>query len=62
MDEAIEMVLQSCHTYDVESSFIRRFATREKELPYLNTETDYSQTDTGQVNTRLAAFWETIDK
>ncbi len=62
MDEAIEMVLQSCHTYDVESSFIRRFATREKELPYLNTETDYSQTDTGQVNTRLVAFWETIDK
>ena len=56
------MVLQSCHTYDVESSFIRRFATREKELPYPNTETDYSQTDTGQVNTRLAAFWETIDK
>ena len=48
MDEAIEMVLQSCHTYDAESSFIRRFATRE--------------TDTGQVNTRLAAFWETIDK
>lgn len=33
MDEAIEMVLQSCHTYDAESSFIRRFATREKELP-----------------------------
>ena len=53
MDEAIEMVLQSCHTYDAESSFIRRFATREK---------GYSQTDTGQVNTRLAAFWETIDK
>ena len=62
VDGVIEMVLQSCHTYDVEAFFIRRFVTREKGLPYLNIETDYSQADKGQINTRLAAFLETIDK
>lgn len=62
VDGVIEMVLQSCHTYDVETFFIRRFVTREKGLPYLNIETDYSQADKGQINTRLAAFLETIDK
>lgn len=62
VDGVIEMVLQSCHTYDMETFFIRRFVTREKGLPYLNIETDYSQADKGQINTRLAAFLETIDK
>lgn len=62
VDGVIEIVLQSCHTYDVEAHFIRRFVTGEKGVPYLNIETDYSQTDRGQINTRLAAFLETIVK
>ena len=62
VDGVIEIVLQSCHTYDVEAFFIRRFVTQEKGLPYLNIETDYSQADKGQINTRLAAFLETIEK
>ena len=62
MDEAIEMVLQSCHTYDAESSFIRRFATREKELPLPEHRDRLFPDGHGQVNTRLAAFWETLDK
>ena len=62
VDGVIEIVLQSCHTYDVEAFFIRRFVTQEKGLPYLNIETDYSQADKGQINTRLSAFLETIEK
>lgn len=62
VDGVIEIVLQSCHTYDVEAFFIRRFVTQKKGLPYLNIETDYSQSDKGQINTRLAAFLETIEK
>lgn len=62
VDGVIEIVLQSCHTYDVEAFFIRRYVTQEKGLPYLNLETDYSQADKGQLSTRLAAFLETIDK
>ena len=62
MDGVIEIILQSCHTYDVEAHFIKRLVTQEKGLPYLNIETDYSQSDKGQINTRLAAFLETIVK
>ena len=62
VDGVIEIVLQSCHTYDVEAHFIHRVVTEEKGIPYLNIETDYSQADKGQIGTRLAAFLETIDK
>lgn len=62
VDGVIEIVLQSCHTYDVEAHFIKRMVTQEKGIPYLNIETDYSQSDKGQINTRLAAFLETIEK
>ncbi len=62
VDGVIEIVLQSCHTFDVEAYYIKKMVTEEKGLPYLNIETDYSQADKGQINTRLAAFLETIDK
>ena len=62
VDGVIEIVLQSCHTYDVEAHFIKRVVTQEKGIPYLNIETDYSQSDKGQINTRLAAFLETLEK
>jgi len=62
IDGVIEIVLQSCHTYDVEAFYIKRMVTEEKHIAYLGIETDYSQSDKGQINTRLAAFLETIDK
>lgn len=62
VDGVIEIVLQSCHTYDVEAYYIKKMVTEEKKKAYLNIETDYSQSDKGQINTRLAAFLETIDK
>ncbi len=60
IDGVLEIVLQSCHTYAVEADLIKRYVTEEKHLPYLNIETDYSQADSGQINTRLEAFLETI--
>lgn len=62
VDGVIEIVLQSCHTYDVEAHFVKRMVMEQKGIPYLNIETDYSQSDKGQINTRLAAFLETIEK
>ena len=62
IDGVIEIVLQSCHTYDIEAYYVRQLVTREKGLAYLNIETDYSQADKGQLGTRLAAFLETIDR
>jgi len=60
IDGVLEIVLQSCHTYDVEAHFVKRYVTQEKGVAYLGIETDYSQSDKGQINTRLAAFLETI--
>ena len=62
IDGVIEIVLQSCHTFDVEAYYIKRLCVEEKGVAYLNIETDYSQSDKGQINTRLAAFLETIDR
>ncbi len=60
VDAVVEVILQACHTYNVESLGIRRFVTGEKKLPYISVETDYSTSDTGQLNTRMAAFVEMI--
>ena len=60
VDGVVEMVLQACHTYSVESKSVRRFVTQNKEIPYIYIETDYSKTDVGQLNTRLAAFVEML--
>lgn len=62
IDGVIEIVLQSCHTYDIEAYYVKRLVTEEKDIAYLNIETDYSQSDKGQLSTRLAAFLETIDR
>lgn len=60
VDGVLEMTLQACHTYNVESFAIKKFVTEEKKIPYLAVETDYSQTDVGQLNTRIAAFIEML--
>ena len=57
---ALEMTLQACHTYNVESLSIRKFVNAKKGIPYINVETDYSQADIGQLNTRIAAFIEML--
>ncbi len=59
IDAVVEVVLQACHTYNVESYSIKKFVT-EKGLPYMAIETDYSSSDIGQLNTRCAAFIEML--
>lgn len=58
VDGVVEMDLQACHTYNVEAFAVRKFVNEKKHLPYINIETDYSQADVGQLNTRIAAFLE----
>ncbi len=60
VDGVVEMTLQACHTYNIESYGIRRFVNQEKGIPYISVETDYSQADIGQLNTRIAAFIEML--
>lgn len=60
VDGVVEMTLQACHTYNVETYFIRKFVNEKKNKPYINVETDYSQADIGQLGTRIAAFIEML--
>jgi len=60
VDAVVEVVLQACHTYAVETFGIKRFVNNEKNIPYIAVETDYSTSDVGQLNTRLSAFIEMI--
>lgn len=59
VDGVVDAVLTACHTYNIESDTMRR--TMEAHgIPYMKLETDYSTGDSGQVETRLAAFIEMI--
>jgi benzoyl-CoA reductase/2-hydroxyglutaryl-CoA dehydratase subunit BcrC/BadD/HgdB len=58
-DGVIEMVLQSCHTYAVETHTIRELLNN-RNLPFLSLETDYSSGDTARLKTRIAAFIEML--
>ena len=59
-DGIIEVVLQFCHTYNVEAHKIERHAADTHDLPYLKIETDYGQSDIGQLKTRIEAFMEVL--
>lgn len=59
VDGVIEVVLQACHTFNVEAFQMARM-TEEIGVPYMKLETDYSQTDSGQIETRIAAFIEML--
>ena len=61
IDGVLEIILQACHTFAIESHYVKK-TVLEKGKSYIMIETDYSKSDVGQINTRLEAFLETIDK
>ncbi|WP_278682931.1 double-cubane-cluster-containing anaerobic reductase [Paraclostridium bifermentans] len=61
IDGVIDVVLQACHTFNVESYRIKQFVNNVKNKPYMAIETDYSKSDTEQLRTRFEAFIEMID-
>ena len=59
VDGVVENVLQACHTFNVESARMQA-AVEGAGVPYMKIETDYSAGDQGQIETRIAAFIETL--
>jgi len=59
VDGVVEMTLQACHTYAVETAGIRKLMQKEN-VPFISVETDYSTSDVAQLKTRLAAFIEML--
>ncbi|XPV75803.1 MAG: double-cubane-cluster-containing anaerobic reductase [Desulfovibrio sp.] len=58
IDAVVDVTWLGCHTYNAESTILRRFVDEELDLPFLHIETDYSDSDTEQLRTRLEAFVE----
>ncbi len=58
IDGVIEIVLHGCHTFAVEAWNVMHLVQNELNLPYLRLDTDFSQSDKGQIETRLGAFIE----
>ena len=59
IDGVVDIVLQACHTYNVETKDMKELC-REIGVPYMSIETDFSQSDAGQLRTRLGAFIEML--
>lgn len=59
VDGVIESVLSACHTFNVESARMQA-AVEGAGIPYMKIETDISKGDQGQIDTRIAAFIETL--
>ena len=60
VDAVVDVILQACHTYAIETISVKRFVNNKKSKPYIAIETDYSTADIGQLNTRLSAFIEML--
>lgn len=61
VDGVIEVVLHACHTFAIEADMVKDYVMNRKKLPYMCITTDYSETDSGQIDTRLEAFIEMIE-
>ncbi len=57
-DGIVDLTLQYCHTYNIESRVIGDFVENDLGLPFLHLETDYSDSDVERLRTRIEAFVE----
>ena len=60
VDGVVEVLLQACHTFAIESDSVKTFVTKTKHIPYIAINTDYSPSDQAQIDTRLGAFIELL--
>ncbi|PKN87560.1 MAG: 2-hydroxyacyl-CoA dehydratase [Deltaproteobacteria bacterium HGW-Deltaproteobacteria-1] len=59
-DVVVDVVLHACHSYNIESHKIKEHITGMHKMPFLKIETDYSQSDVGQIRTRVEALFEML--
>ena len=59
VDGVVDVTLTACHTYAIETEIVRR-AVESCGKSYLAVETNYSNSDAGQLKTRLEAFVEML--
>lgn len=60
IEGVVELTWDGCHTYNIES-FLVEECVQAADIPYLHIVTDYSENDTGQLQTRIEAFLELVN-
>jgi benzoyl-CoA reductase/2-hydroxyglutaryl-CoA dehydratase subunit BcrC/BadD/HgdB len=61
-DAVIDVILQACHSYNIESIKVEKHVREKHSLPFLKIVTDYTSEDSGQLTTRIGALIEMIKK
>ncbi len=60
VEGVVELTWQGCHTYNIEAFTVREHVNGEMGLPYLQIETDYSESDRERLCLRVQAFLELV--
>lgn len=60
-DAVIDLTWQACHTYNIESYEVKK-QVKEKGLPFLHLESDYSSSDEESLKVRIEAMLEMTKK
>ena len=56
----VDLTWHACHAYNVEATLLRRHLQQTSGLPLLHIDTDYSDSDSEPLRTRLEAFLEML--
>lgn len=59
-DAVIDVILQACHSYNIESHRIEQHVRSKYHLPFLKIETDFTESDRAMIKTRVEALFESI--
>ena len=59
-DAVIDVILQACHSYNVESYRIEEHVRGKHGLSFLKVETDFTESDRAMIRTRMQALFENI--
>lgn len=60
VDGILDVMLTTCHPYTVERDKMSRLCKDKLHIPYIPVSTDTSESDTGQLATRITAFMEML--
>jgi benzoyl-CoA reductase/2-hydroxyglutaryl-CoA dehydratase subunit BcrC/BadD/HgdB len=58
VDGVVDVTWQACHTFNIESYKVKEFVEDKHGLPFLQIETDYSESDAERLRIRIEAFLE----
>jgi benzoyl-CoA reductase/2-hydroxyglutaryl-CoA dehydratase subunit BcrC/BadD/HgdB len=59
-DAVVDVILQACHSYNIESHRIEHHVRDKYRLLFLKVETDFTESDRAMIKTRVEALFESL--